>query len=330
MSNVETLYDISPSDIIVKNGVTINQIGIDTIKLIGRYETVKKMVFKEGLEITKAKANTPVTQTIEQIKKEALRDAKRRYQKDEFKPIIEVVKIGKGKSLSNYMVIVRFIPLTMDWAIEQKKAKGEYCMIVFAGLHQPSKKLDSVAEKIMSKFTKRKTFKSVSIDIAIDTEDREPINKDTKEGFKESLKPLSNFGVELKGSSFYINNVCCSGVDRVLYYDKYKKQQHQGQKLDSSLKHWKRLEITITNNPKEAVSFGEYAKSMKLLEDFIKVYEVASRLKISFDSTYLNYQINSIMDNRFMNNNASKKQFNSVEALKRFSNSNYRRYALDI
>ena len=50
----------------------------------------------------------------------------------------------------------------------------------------------------------------------------------------------------------------------------------------------------------------------------------------NYDNDYLIYQLNSIKDNRFMNNGKSKEQFNSLESLNRFKNSDHRGFRLDL
>ncbi len=329
MSATKTIIDI-PLDMAsnVNNGLMYKQIGIDTIHIVARYTTVQKMIDKQGLTIDKAKKNTPYSRVINKALREVKSDEKRRYKKDEFRPTVEVVQMSKGKILSNYMMIVRYTPLLMDYAREQKKAKGEYCMVIFSGLHQPTKDTKSQSIKIISKFLKRKTFKMISLDIAIDTIDNQVINYKSKDRFQERLKPYSNNGVISNGSSLYINNISDNRVSRVIYYDKYKKQMQQGQELDSSLLGWNRLELTFSSSIRSSVSFIEYVESMGLIDDLARLQELAGKLNIEPSTSYLNYQINSIMDNRYINNNMSKKRFNSFEVIKRFIQKDFRNYAL--
>jgi hypothetical protein len=50
-------------------------------------------------------------------------------------------------------------------------------------------------------------------------------------------------------------------------------------------------------------------------------------LKVSdFQTSYMDYQISSILDNRVMNNNQSKVRFNSKESLERFKQSSFKPY----
>jgi hypothetical protein len=70
---------------------------------------------------------------------------------------------------------------------------------------------------------------------------------------------------------------------------------------------------------------------MEFIDDVYEVHAVAQKAKIeSYEDDYLIYQLNSLLDNRFMNNKESKTQFNSVESLERFKHSDFRRYVLAI
>ena len=70
---------------------------------------------------------------------------------------------------------------------------------------------------------------------------------------------------------------------------------------------------------------------MDFIDDVCEVHKVAALVGIkSYEEDYLTYQLNSLLDNRFMNNKESKKQFNSVESLERFKQSDFRRYLLAI
>ena len=277
-----------------------NQIGIDTIQLIANYEQ------------------------------------NQRYKTDKFKSISQIVKLSKGKSVSNYMMITKNIPLLFDHATHHKKAKDSFCLITFTGLHQPNTKINSEAMKIMSKFLKRKTFKLHSLDIPIDTSDNRSINKKHEKSFKADLMPYSKCGgVNREGSSYYINNTGHSSISKILYYDKYLKQtQYHGQKeVSNDLRNGKRLELTLTFDvtKQENKGFTQYIEGFNFLDDLYDIDEVINKVGIkTYDNDYLIYQINSLLDNRFMNNHESKEQFNSVESLERFKMSDFRRYVLAI
>ena len=244
-----------------------NQIGIDTIQLIGNHQTVIKLVERMGLSVTTPSRNSPVSRTITKI--ENIKEPKQRYRTDEFKPVTQIVKLSKGKGLSNYMIITINIPLLFDHAEHHKKAKDTFCMITFAGLNQPNTKLNSEAEKIKNIFLKRKTFKLLNYDIATDTqEDKQPINYSRKEPFRADLMPYSKRGVIIPpngATSLYINNLDhIEGISRILYYDKYlKEKNYLKREIEDSLKNWKRLEITL--------SFDVTTKENKVLRGVVKM-----------------------------------------------------------
>jgi len=328
----------SPSiaDILFKqDSVNHNQMGIDTIRLTPIYKTVMKLVDKLGLEVTTAKKNSPISRTISNILKESQRDFKKRYKADTFKPVVEVVKLTKGKSISNYMIVIRNTPLLFDVATHHKKAKDTFCMVVFTGLHQPTGKIESEAMKIIKSFTSRKTFKLHSLDIAIDTNDKRSISHKRKESFKADLMPYSKHGVISKGSSLYINDLeHLESMSRILYYDKYLKEtRYHGKELSNDLSDWKRLEVTLTFDvtDQQNKGFTQYIEGLNFVDDLYDIDEVAQLANVkNYATDYLIYQINSLLDNRFMNNHESKKQFNSVESLARFKVSNFRRWTLAI
>jgi len=323
-----------------------NQVGIDTVYLTGHYNNTVKSLNNEGLRLTNAKRNTPITKTINTMLKTFKHDNKRRYNKEQFKPVVEVTQIIDKKSkkpignaISSYVIVIRFIPLLFDLAIHHKKSKGEFCLIIFTGLHQPTSKIQSESIKLFSKFSKRKTFKVYDYDIAIDHQtDAQPINYKRKESFKADLMPYSKHGVYKPphgATTLYINEPQHPTIGKVIYYDKYLKQtKHHRQKgIDADLKNWKRLEVTISFDvtKRENKGFAHYLESLNFINDLYDIDEVARLAGIKgYDHSYLNYQLNSLQDNRTMNNRASKEQFNSVESLERFKQSDFRRYTLPI
>ncbi len=330
---------ISPSiaDILFnKENITHNQIGIDTIRLTPIYKTLIKVLDRMDLKAIKPIKGSPASEVVEKLKEDAKKDFKKRYKSDKFSPVVEVVKLTKGKSVSNYMIIIRNTPLLFDLATHHKKAKDTFCMVVFTGLHQPTKKVESEAMKIVSKFTKRKSFKLHSVDIAIDTTDFRSITYKRKESFKADLMPYSKHGVISKGTSLYINDTeGLERISRVLYYDKYLKQtQHHKQKgVSKDLQNWKRLEVTLTFDvtKQENKGFTQYIEGLNFIDDLYDIDEVGKKVGIdNYGSDYLIYQVNSLLDNRFMNNHESKEQFNSVESLERFKHSDFRRFTLAI
>ena len=315
-----------------KGGFIFNQMGIDNIELIAKYETFKKMTENMGLEFEPMPESHKIHERIDY---EMEKDSKTRLKSDEFMPIVEMVKLPKvGKSKALYITVIRNIPILFDVATHHKKAKDSFCLVIFAGLHQPSKKISSEAMEIISKFIKRKAFNLRSIDLAIDTTDDRSVDYKRKGAFKDDLMPYSEKGVISKGSSLYINDLDHPSINRILYYDKYKKQLNQQKEIiDDDLKEWKRLEITLTFDVTQKYNKGfiHYIESLNFVDDLYEVGDVAQLAGIkSYLNDYLTYQLNSLLDNRVMNNTESKKQFNSIESLERFKQSDFRRYVLAI
>jgi hypothetical protein len=311
-----------------------NSQGIDTIQLIANYETFKKMAVKLGLTIEEMPKSNKL---YEKIDDEVKADSKRRLEVDKFTPIIEVIRLPKvePKDKSLYISIVRNSPTLFNIATHHKKAKDSFCMVTFAGLHQPTKNISSEAMKIISKFLKRKTFKLYRYDIAIDTKDNKPINSERREEFKGDLSPFSKHGVKLEKTSLYINKIDHETISRINYYDKFQKQQYnQGkEKIGKDLKDWKRFEVTLTFDvtKRENRGFFHYMESLNLINDLETIDDMAKRAGInSYRDDYLIYQLNSFKDNRFLNNHESQKQFNSLEALERFNRSDSKRFRLDL
>jgi hypothetical protein len=66
---------------------------------------------------------------------------------------------------------------------------------------------------------------------------------------------------------------------------------------------------------------------LNFVDDLYEIDEIATKAGIrGYSDDYLNYQINSVLNNRTMNNKASKEQFNSVESLERFKLSDFIKY----
>lgn len=311
-----------------------NKQGLDTIELVAKYETFRSMVERLGLRIKPMPKNNPIH---EKIANELQEDTTKRLKTEDFKPIVERIDLpkvkGKGHDKAMYISIVRNTPYLFGVATHHKKAKDSFCKVIFAGLHQPTKNISSDSMKIISKFLKRKAFKLHRVDIATDTTDHRDLSYKTKRAFRDDLMPYSKQGVISKGSSLYINNLKHPRIDTVLYYDKYLKQLNQQgkEKIGDDLRGWKRLEVVITFDvtKRENKGFTDYIEDFNFIDDLYEVADIARLTGIKgYDHSYLEYQINSLLDNRTMNNHESKRQFNSVDALERFKVSDFRRFTI--
>ena len=306
--------------------------GIDTIQLIAKYATVKKMADKLGLTMQPMRENHKL---YEKIADEVEADTTKRLKVDKFTPIIEVIVLPKvePKDKALYISIIRNTPILFNIADARKTKKDSYCMVTFAGLHQPTKKINSEAIKIISKFLKRKTFKVYRVDFAKDTKESEPIDKKSLKGFRKRFKAFSSCRVINHHNSFYIDRIEKREDIKINLYDKYKKALDRKEKVSKHWKHWKRFEVIlsfdVTNQ--NSLSFIEYLNSMNFLNDFSDIEDIAKLVKIKeHRNDYLEYQISSFIDNRVMNNRESRKQFNLTKALKRFEESEFKPYLLPI
>jgi len=321
----------SIADILLNDDPMFNQSGIDTIRLVAHYKAFQGFIEREGLSVMK---NIPSNNATG----EAISKVNKAEKPLGFNPVVEVVKIAdKGKTVSNFIIIIRHTSKLVDLAKHHKKSKETFCSVIVTGLQQPISKVTRETMQILTKMTKRKTFKRDSIDIAIDHQaDTKPINYEGKELFKQALMPLSKHGVIVPpngATTYYINEPQHPTMSKIAYYDKYQKEtKKNSKKVDPSLKNWKRLEVTISFDIKDPNNkgFGQYFNSLNFIDDLYEIDEVTRLAGIGYDQSYLNYQVNSLQDNRTMNNRASKEQFNSSEALTRFKTSDFRPCDIEI
>ena len=309
--------------------IIFNNKGIDTISQIANYETVLNILHKNNMIIEDNIKHTPIMPYIGKIQEQLTYDNKTRYKTNDFKPIIKYSKISKGVGLSNYIIIIQNTPTLFDYATSQKKAKDFYCMVIYTGLHQPSKNISNESIKFISKMLKRKSFKTYC-DMAIDYIDHKPINYKRKEEVQKALKHDTDFkDYIITGTSLYCNSTNHQTIKKVLIYDKYNKQKiYHKQLIKSNLNGWKRLEIQIQPSTKQ--DFYSYIKSDEFKKDSLGVFDtISKRVGVSnIDNSYLTYQISSILDNRIINNKNSIKQYNSKDSLTRFKMSEFKPYMI--
>jgi len=303
--------------------------GIDTIVLIAHYEAFKKMADKLGLTMQPMNPNHNL---YTKILKEVKADTKQRRKKDNFTPNIEIVKLPKvekgekkGKAKALYISVVRNTPTLFNVATHNKKPKDSFCMLIFAGLHQPQRPIYSKSIKIISKFLKRKAFKLHRLDFSKDRKDPSPIGKEGLKSFIERFKPYANEQhSELFKNSYYANITNHKSITKINYYSKEIKTKEKDKKVSIKYKYWKRLEVGLTFDVTKAKSFNfvDYINSMNFLNDFSDLEAMAKRAGIkNCDNDYLEYQITSFLDNRFLNSSKNRKQFNLSEGVEFFKKS---------
>ena len=118
--------------------VTPNYQGIDTIGLIARYAGATKLINKLNLELFTPKRER-YNDTYKKIEYEIKKDTSTRYKVEQYRPIIEVVKLpSRGNNKNLLMAIIRNTPLLFDLATQHRRPKGTFCMVLITGLHQPT------------------------------------------------------------------------------------------------------------------------------------------------------------------------------------------------
>ncbi len=305
-----------------KHSIIFNNMGIDSVRLVVRYESILKIADKLDLIAVHSWENTPANKVIKDIEKKAIHDSKQ-SKNGKYVPLVKVFRLRKGgKNLSDYMIVLLNVDETLKEAKRHKKAKNYFCLMTFAGLHQPTKDIRIESMRTIKRIMKRKAMKLNSVDVAVDTLDDKKVNSKTKEDFKNRMGEVAKNGVISYQGTHYVNEPHDKGnVSKIAYYDKAQKQEvHHNQKLNKNLKKWKRIEITIS--PKKRMCFADYVKSEEFLEDMANVKEVVQDTNVGeYRDDYINYQINNFVDGRTMNTKEGKKKYNSKKALKSFSDS---------
>ncbi len=83
--------------------IIFNNKGIDTISQIANYQTFKNIIARNDKTLKQDIKNLPISPYIKGIYNQFEYDNKKRYKKDDFKPIIEYCKISKDRG--RYQVI---------------------------------------------------------------------------------------------------------------------------------------------------------------------------------------------------------------------------------
>jgi hypothetical protein len=329
---IDIIEDVDYSDSLkfTKKNIIFNNMGIDSIRFVTTHSTILKVAKKLGFTEVYSWEYTAVYQELKKIQSKASYEAKKEDSSESglnYEPSFKVFRLRKGgKNLSDYMVVSIYVDESLKEAKRQKKAKNHYCLVSFAGLHQPTKEIQGESMRALKRIMKRKAMKMNSVDVATDTVEDKKINSTTKQEFKEALGETAENGVISYQSSQYVNEPKKGNISKIVKYDKAQKQEvHHNQKLDKSLKKWKRIEVTI--KPTGRMCFADYVNSQDFLDDMESVKEVMRDSGVGeYRDDYLKYQLNSFVDGRTMNNKESRKQFNSKKALKTFNDSDCCRF----
>lgn len=258
--------------------------GIDTVRFIIPFSTLKKFLAKYNLKLVAECENYIINNYIDrnEIKKNS------DYE-------IKFIKISNVKNVSAY-ILIKTNYESVGTSKSRKKRKNFYSEIVFTGLRQPTKKISIDTYKILCLFVNR--FKISDMDICFDGENETEINENNINRFyylfQEYINSFSDRNIFK--TSFYINTPRSPDADtdvfkRILIYDKYiKESKHK--KLDDDLKNWKRLEVTIKVQFKyKGFNLDDYLKD---IERMAKRYFNSS----TFSYEYLNLQNILLTDRR--------------------------------
>jgi len=196
--------------------------------------------------------------------------------------------------LSGY-IIIKNNTESISASKKIKKVKGYYVEVIFAGLRQPTKKIDMQTYRVLSHFIKR--FKITYIDVCFDGKCSAPIDK--KMYYSHPFKGYvgSQTNIVLNGTSLYINKPTAPNIDadyfvKILLYDKYIKESRH-KVLDDVLRNWKRIEFRISLNMKlkESDALVDYLYSMlPIVKNYFRTKEM--------NNHYFKQQIRWLMDRR--------------------------------
>jgi len=299
-------------------GIIINNKGVDSMRYIIRAENAVKWLKSLGYEVLEDYENLSFKKSIES-RLRAEKAKQQGYKLSIFEPIATVLKYrDNGKVLNNFIILYSNIEDTIKEATKHKKSKDTFMLMEVHGLHQPTKEVSINTMKMLSKIIKRKALKLQSFDIAQDVLKHGDINAKMKNNVKTIFDTPKCTNEK---TTVYINDTKIPNIERIKYYDKYKKQtMTHGEELSEDLKEWKRLEVTVVIPREKRKCAFDYFNSEDFQEDLQKFEDIAKKFNMESEDDYLNYQLNTLCDTRGLNNKAPNAKFNSVEELEKFKN----------
>lgn len=159
---------------------------------------------------------------------------------------VRFVEVGNTNNLSGYMLI-KNNQESVSASKKMKQSKSHYVEVVFAGLRQPSKKIDMRTYEVLICFIRR--FKIWYVDICFDGEHKNLIDNKMyySQVFTGYIGRYSK--VNLVDTTFYINNPSAPNENadyfrKMIVYDKYIKESRY-KSLGDALKYWKRMEFRV-------------------------------------------------------------------------------------
>ncbi len=266
-----------------KNSDVFNTFAIDTIGFKTTLSSLNKKLHELKIELKDTSENSIINKYF--LEKEInLRDDKS----------VRFAKISSANNLSGYILVKNNIE-SISASKKMKQAKTHYVEVVFAGLRQPSKKINMETYEVLSHFIKR--FKIAYIDVCFDGKCSVPIDRKMyyTHPFGEYIGHRTK--ITLCGTTFYINNPTAPNEDadyfmKILLYDKYIKEcRHKH--LGNIWRDWKRIEFRVSLGMKlnQSNTLADYLYSMIPIA---KVYFNTEEL----ESHYFERQINWLTDRR--------------------------------
>lgn len=204
-----------------------------------------------------------------------------------------------AECLSNAMIVIENSNELNDLCKKRKKQYGFYVMVVFAGLHQPSRDVSKLTYQILGRFLRR--FKPYEYDVAVDFMIDDFAQKQmSKRQFKKLIKKFGSKVFEHKGT-LYVNDCrkrFC-GLSKICVYDKYQKQKYyHKQNISQKYQRWGRIELTFKLHEKFLdIIENETYKEYLLILDEIKDSITASGI-LSMNNDFFLTQMDFFKDNR--------------------------------
>lgn len=243
--------------------------------------------FLKKLELYAKLRATTRNKQVQSYCKDKFKSQKSEGSKYPFK--VRYINLKRGvKSLSNTILFLENSKELHAIARQNKKKLDYYVMIVFAGLHQPSKDIESSVFKILAQFVRR--FKTYSFDLAYDFDSAMNIDYKLKDWFGSNSLKWSGGKIISVGKSLYGNAIIDKSkyfnLSRILLYDKYHKQRYyHKEKIPDKFSQWKRLELTFELRGKflQIIENESINEAIDVLDDMAKSIGAVGLIGVDLD-----------------------------------------------
>ncbi|TLD80148.1 hypothetical protein LS68_007990 [Helicobacter sp. MIT 05-5293] len=272
--------------------------GIDSYRFV--IPKAMALKFLKKLELYAKLRATTRNQQVQTYCKDKFKSLKSESEKYPFK--VRYISLKRGvKSLSNTILFLENTKELHSIARKNKKKLDFYVMIVFAGLHQPSKDIQSEVFKILKAFVRR--FKTYSFDLAYDFDEPKSVDYKLKDWFGIQSHKWSGGNIISVGKSLYGNHIIersrYFNLSRILLYDKYHKQKHyHKERIPDRFAQWKRLELTFELKGKflQSIENESINEAISVLDDMAKSIGAVGLIGINIE--LLAKQCQMLMDLR--------------------------------